>query len=120
MLKKSLHQCPEIIANDGCRLRELMHPSNDGVSLPYSLAIAVVEPGGSTYKHVLKHEELYHVLNGQGVVTADQEQVAVEAGDAVLVPGGATQWVDNTGQSELIFACIVSPPWRAQDDLRVD
>jgi len=40
MLIKHEKDCPEITANDGCRLRELLHPDRDGADLSYSFAIA--------------------------------------------------------------------------------
>ena len=49
MLIKRLKSCPEIVANDGCRLKELLHPDRDEVDLGYSLAIAWVDPGRRTH-----------------------------------------------------------------------
>ena len=42
LLVKRLADCPAILAHDGCRLKGLLHPGNDAVDIPYSLAIAVV------------------------------------------------------------------------------
>jgi len=44
MQVKSLASTKEIIANDGCRLRELLHPDHDPALITYSLAIAWVDP----------------------------------------------------------------------------
>ena len=40
MLIKRLDNCEEIIANDGCRLKAVLHADRDGVELPYSLVFA--------------------------------------------------------------------------------
>ena len=55
MLIKSESLCPQFVANDGCKVRELMHPKNDGIDLAFSLAIAEVEPGHRTFRHRLSH-----------------------------------------------------------------
>ena len=51
MLVKKLKRCAEIVANDGCRLREVLHPERDGVDLPFSQAVAWVDPGEATHPH---------------------------------------------------------------------
>ncbi len=43
----------------------------------------------------------------------------VSEGAAVVIPPEAPQWIENTGETELVFAAIVSPPWRAEDDVRI-
>ena len=53
MWVKSLSDCTEIVANDLCRLRELVHPDHDGVEIGYSLALARIDSAtisGGTYK----------------------------------------------------------------------
>ena len=47
------------------------------------------------------------------------EARAVEPGCVVHIPPGTVQWVENTGDIPFRFLCIVSPPWRADDDERV-
>ncbi len=119
MLVKALNDCPVIVANDGCRLRELLHPDNDAVELPFSLAIAELSVGAQSYRHFLRQSELYYILAGCGTVHAGGERRDVAAGDVVLIPPNVVQWVENTGNKVLQFAAIVSPPWREDDDVRV-
>ncbi len=45
MFIKQLNACNEIIANDGTRVYELLHPRQDPVELPYSLALAMLDAG---------------------------------------------------------------------------
>jgi len=120
MLIKHSADCPEIIANDGCHLRELLHPKNDPVELPYSLAIAHVDVGSSSYVHFLEQDEVYYIIEGRGRVFVGGDSAEVAAGDAVLIPGGKAQWIRNTGEQPLLFAAVVSPPWREEDDTRLD
>jgi len=118
MLVKHEKDCEEIIANDGCRLRELLHPDRDEVELSYSLAMAYVEPGKSTYRHCLRQSEVYYIIQGIGQMHIGDEVQEVYEGDAIYIPKNAEQWIENAGKNVLVFAAIVSPPWRAEDDIR--
>ena len=45
MFVKKILDCDAFVANDGCTIRELLHPENDAIDLPYSLALATVDIG---------------------------------------------------------------------------
>ncbi len=116
MLRK-LDQCSPIIAGDGTRLRELFHPDRDyDFTSPYSLAHAVVPVGETTLKHRLKADEVYYILTGRGMLHIDNQSLEVEPGDVVDIPPGSVQWIENVGENELTFLCIVSPAWRVEDE----
>ena len=119
MLIKSTADCPAIVANDGCRLFELLHPANDPVELPFSLAVAEVAPGDASYRHRLRQAEVYYLVAGRGVMHIDDEARAVAPGDAVFIPAQAVQWIENPGPEILRFVALVAPPWRAEDDERL-
>lgn len=119
MLIKHEKDCPEIIANDGCRLRELLHPERDAANISYSLAVAYVEPGKSTYRHSLRQAEVYYLLQGIGRMHIGEQEREVQAGDVIYIPPRQPQWIDNIGANNLVFAAIVSPPWHAEDDVRL-
>lgn len=116
MFVKNLSKCQKFIANDGCEIQELLHPENDPIDLPYSLAIATVAQQKSTYRHKLKQTEIYYILSGQGLLHIDEEQQTLNASDVAVIPGGSVQWIENTGNDDLLFAAIVSPPWSSDDD----
>lgn len=119
MLIKRASDCEEIIASDGCRLRELLHPDRDPVETRHSLALAWVDPGEETLPHRLRDRtEVYFVIAGVGRMHIGDESEEVAPGDAIVIPAGAEQWIENIGSEALHFAAIVDPPWRAEDDLR--
>ncbi len=118
LFSKHLDDCEEIIANDGCRLKELLHPKNDPLDLSYSFSVATVEPGKSTYHHTLKQSEVYFILEGQGRLHAGSETTDLVKGGSALVLADQEQWLENTGKTDLEFIVIVSPPWREKDDVR--
>ena len=95
MLIKRLRDCPEFTANDGCRLRELLHPKNDPLDLPYSIAVAAVEAGARTDKHKLDREEVYFILSGAGEIHIGDEVSPVAEGDAVPCSGWRTPVPDR-------------------------
>ena len=108
--------CPEFIAGDNCRLREILHPDKAGLALRYSLAHAVVAPGQTTWLHALRTSEVYYLLSGEGSMHIDGEQAAVRSGDTVYIPPKARQQITNTGPRDLVFLCIVDPAWRKEDE----
>jgi mannose-6-phosphate isomerase-like protein (cupin superfamily) len=116
MLIRHVDDCPEFIAGDDSRLRELLHPDKAPASIRYSLAHATVLPGQATKPHRLATAEVYYVLEGFGQMSIDDECGPVEPGSTVYIPPGAVQQIENTGDHELIFLCIVDPAWRPQDE----
>lgn len=119
MLLKRLGDTPAFVANDGCLIRELLHPAHGECVLPYSLAVAEVAVGGSTWRHRLDRDEVYFVIAGTGRLHVDADSRMLAAGDAALVPAGSVQWIENLGGHELRFAAIVSPPWEEAGDERL-
>ena len=120
MLIKSLAACPPLVANDGCRIFELLHVKNDAIELPYSFAVAEIEPGKHSYRHRLRQTEVYYVLEGRGRMHIGEDTREVASGDAVLIPSGVEQWIENVADTLLRFIAIVSPPWSAGDDERLE
>ena len=103
---------------DRCLICDLLHPAHDSrLQMRYSLARAVVKPGQATLPHrILSSSEVYYVLEGEGVMHIDGESAAVIPGQAVYIPPGAIQHIENTGSGDLSFLCIVDPMWRAEDE----
>lgn len=105
-------------AGDQTLLRELLHPQNDSLNLPYSLAHAELAPGSCSLPHrLVGSDELYYFLNGEGRLHVDDEAFEVKPGTLVLVPANAKQHLENTSQGQLTFLCIVSPPWSEGEEV---
>jgi mannose-6-phosphate isomerase-like protein (cupin superfamily) len=116
MLIKKLKDCAEITAGDRTWLRELLHPARDAVPIHYSLAVAWIAPGQRSRAHRLKTAEVYYLVRGIGVMHVGDETAEVAAGDAVYIPPGSVQWLENTGRDDVEFVCIVDPAWRPEDE----
>ncbi len=117
MFIRNLEDCPEFVAGDNCRLRELLHPAKADLALRYSLARAVVASGQTTWLHALRTSEVYYILSGSGEMRIDGETGAVRPGDTVYIPPRARQQITNTGPDDLVFLCIVDPAWRREDEV---
>lgn len=116
---KNLEACPPFTANDGCELRELIHPDHDGQPVGYSLAHCVIRPGERSMRHHLEGaSELYYLLSGRGVMHIGEEAREVRAGDALLIPPAAVQYLENTGEEPIVFLALVEPAWQPAMDLR--
>ena len=119
LLVKRFTDQQEIRSIDNTRLRELLNPRCEAGSLhlDYSLAHATVEPRASTRPHLLKtSSEVYYIVEGTGLVHVDGDAAFVGAGDSVYIPPGCIQYIENTSDGHLVFLCIVSPAWQADDE----
>ncbi len=117
MFVRDPRECEEIVAGDGSRLRELLRPERDRLGIGYSLALARVRPKEATLPHRLRtSSEVYYILAGEGRMHIGDEEAPVAAGQVIYIPPGAVQWIENTGAEDLVFLCIVCPPWRPEDE----
>ena len=116
MLIRDFNNCAEFIAGDKTILRELLHPQKTDLKLGYSLAHAKVLPGQASQPHRLKSSEVYYILSGQGIMHINAEKALVKTNQAIYIPPGARQHVENTGTVDLIFLCIVDPAWKPEDE----
>ncbi|MBG0777716.1 MAG: cupin domain-containing protein [Desulfovibrionaceae bacterium] len=107
------------VTKDGSTIRELMHPAVHGAThgvANQSLALAEVAPGAATTPHRHRStEELYHFLDGSGVMDLDGERFAVEPGDTVCIRPGARHAVANTGTGPLRILCCCAPAYGHED-----
>lgn len=116
MFIRELNDCEEFVAGDNCMLREILHPGKADLNLRYSLAHARVKPGLTTWKHRLKTSEVYHIMEGEGIMHIDNESAPVKPGSTVYIPPQSVQSITNSGKMDLVFICIVDPAWRREDE----
>ena len=111
----ALHEVSPYITRDGSEIRELLHPSRHAVR-NQSLAEAVIPPGTATLLHRHKtSEEIYHVTQGNGLMTLGGETFAIAVGDSVAIAPGTPHRVENTGPGALHILCCCAPAY-AHDD----
>lgn len=100
----------EFATPERCHIIEV---ANDDGDDQISIARARVEPGVTTAWHSLDGiGERYIVVAGYGrAEIGDLEPVDVEPGDVVRIPPGTRQRIANTGDEDLVFYAICSPPF---------
>ena len=116
MFTKSLKECPEFLAGDHTRLREVFNPAKHPLKLGYSLAHGTLGPGQRSKWHILDASEVYYFIAGNGRFTVDDQVTSVEAGTTVYVPPGGKQSLENTGNQDIEFLCLVDPAWKIEDE----
>jgi mannose-6-phosphate isomerase-like protein (cupin superfamily) len=119
MIIRDSNNSPHERVLDRSLIFELLHPDKvaGAGNLSCSVAHAIVPTGESTLPHRLKEStELYYILKGDGEMHIGNEQAVIKPGQIVLIPPGASQYIRNTGTTDLEFLCIVAPRWQAGDE----
>jgi len=100
---------------DGSLIRELMHPGTQDRGR-LSLAEAEIDPGKATkiHRHLVA-EEIYHVTQGEGLMTLGTEQFVISPGDTILIHPGTAHRVENRGKAVLRILCCCAPPYTHSD-----
>ncbi|MBU6497285.1 MAG: cupin domain-containing protein [Rhodospirillales bacterium] len=73
--------------------------------------ISSYQPKGFVTPHRHKvQEQIYHVLDGEGLMEIDGERVVVRRHDYIHLPPGVEHAIYNTGLQDLVFLVITTPP----------
>ena len=114
-MKTSYAEVKPYLTKDGSLIRELMHPAVHG-NKQVSFAEAIIEPGSSTLPHIHKTtEEIYHIVQGSGVMCLEEEKVFIGPGDTICIAPGRRHSVENTGSMQLKIFCCCAPPYSHED-----
>ncbi|HEX6843472.1 MAG TPA: cupin domain-containing protein [Stellaceae bacterium] len=60
------------------------------------------------HKHVLQ-EQVYHVLDGEGIMEIDGRRHVVRKHDVIFLPPGIEHSIANSGLVDLVFLVVTSP-----------
>ncbi len=108
-------QIKSYTTKDGSTIRELMHPDTHSNN-NQSFAQAIVPVGIQTELHVhKKSEEIYHVTQGEGLMSLGETQFQVTVGDTISIPSNTPHQISNTGKNDLVFFCTCSPAYSHED-----
>ena len=66
-----------------------------------------------------KMTELYHVVEGSGIITLDGAEIAVSPGHCISIRPGVVHSIKNSGSDPLRFFCATSPAYSEDDDHEV-
>jgi len=78
----------------------------------------IVHPGKrlSLQRHHRRAEHWY-VVQGRGIVTLDNVEIVVSAGQAVDIPLGAAHRILNTGGGDLVYIEVQTGDYFGEDDI---
>ena len=100
----------------GALSKALVGPANSG-SERIDFRISRYAPNAYVAEHVHKvQEQVYYVLEGEGVLTLDDESRLMRPHDYVYVPAGVRHSFTNTGLAGLVFIVVTTP---AEDEQSV-
>ena len=112
---RSLEAAEPFVTADGSTIREIIGPA----SFPaqnQSLAEATLEAGQSTQRHYHgRLEEIYFIVEGEGVMELDGDVAPVRPGDAILIPPGAWHQITANATNRLRLLCCCAPPYSHDD-----
>jgi mannose-6-phosphate isomerase-like protein (cupin superfamily) len=60
------------------------------------------------HKHKVR-EQVYHVLDGEGLMEIDGKKHVVRKHDVIFLPPGVEHSIGNTGLGDLVFLVVTSP-----------
>ena len=93
----------------GALSKALVGPENSGSSR-IDFRISRYAPNAYVGEHVHKvQEQVYYVLEGEGILTLDGTGHLMRAHDYVYVPPGVRHSFTNTGLSGLVFLVVTTP-----------
>ncbi|MCP4041223.1 MAG: cupin domain-containing protein, partial [Gammaproteobacteria bacterium] len=64
-----------------------------------------------------RRSEHWHVVRGEAVVTLDQQEIALAAGESVDIPKGGVHRVANLGQEDMVFIEVQRGDYFGEDDI---
>ncbi len=94
----------------GAISKMLVRPETAGSRL-VDFRISTYQPMSFVEPHTHKiQEQIYHVLDGEGLMELDGERRVMRSGDFVFVPPGVEHAIYNTGRTDLTFFVVTAPP----------
>lgn len=93
----------------GALSKALVRPENCGAQ-HIDFRISSYQPMAHVAEHVHRvQEQVYHVLDGEGLLTLDDRRVLMRKNDFVFVPPGVRHSFTNNGLGPLVFLVVTSP-----------
>ena len=93
----------------GALSKALVRPETCG-SRRIDFRISSYQPMAHVQEHVHQvQEQVYHVLEGEGLLTLDDRRVLMRRHDYVFVPPGVRHSFTNNGLVPLVFLVVTTP-----------
>lgn len=93
----------------GALSKPLVMPETAG-STHIDYRISMYQPMAYVQKHSHKvQEQIYHVIEGEGLMEIDGKKHVVRKHDVIFLPPGIEHDIQNTGLVDLVFLVVTSP-----------
>ena len=93
----------------GALSKPLVMPQTAG-SRHLDYRISMYQPMAYVELHAHKvQEQIYHVLEGEGLMDIDGNKHVVRKHDVIYLPPGVTHAIQNSGLVDLVFLVVTSP-----------
>jgi len=93
----------------GALSKALVRPENLGSRL-VDYRISTYQPMAYVERHAHEvQEQVYHVLDGEGLMEIDGERTVVRRHDIIFIPPGAWHSIQNSGLGALTFIVVTTP-----------
>ena len=93
----------------GALSKALVRPETAGSRL-IDYRISRYQPMAYVALHAHKvQEQVYHVLDGEGMMEMDGKRQVVRKHDVIYIPPGVEHGISNTGLTELTFVVATTP-----------
>lgn len=93
----------------GALSKALVRPETAGSQL-IDYRISTYQPMAHVVLHTHKvQEQVYHVLDGEGMMEMDGKRRLVRRHDVVYIPPGVEHGISNTGLTDLTFIVATTP-----------
>ena len=94
----------------GAISKMLVRPETVGSRL-VDFRISTYQPMSHVEPHTHKiQEQIYQVVEGEGLMELDGERRVVRAGDCIFIPPGVEHAIYNSGRANLTFFIVTTPP----------
>jgi quercetin dioxygenase-like cupin family protein len=114
MKVQNIAEVPETaVTMDGAKNAKMRLLVSDKDGAPnFAMRMFSVAPGGHTPFHFHNYEHEVFVLEGDGLLKAEDKSHRLRAGDAVFVAPNEKHQFQNVGMSDLKFICLIPNPER--------
>jgi mannose-6-phosphate isomerase-like protein (cupin superfamily) len=93
----------------GALSKPLVRPETAGSRL-LDYRISTYQPMAHVQLHTHKvQEQVYHVLDGEGLMEMDGKRQVVRRHDVIFIPPGVEHGITNTGLADLTFIVVTTP-----------
>lgn len=94
----------------GAYSKMLVRPEPCGSrALDYRVSVYQPKAYVAPHRHRIQ-EQIYHILDGEGLMEIEGERTVVRRDDVIFIPPGVEHAIYNTGITDLRFIVVTSPP----------